>query len=365
MRLCTAAVLVGLSLLLMLVFSQLADQLFYGYRVFSKGLLSVQATISSVAPFALWDFLVLGFVLAAIVTLVIRIRSKKQIVPWFSVVALVLSAVFLLFTGGWALNHYAPPLAEQIGLDVRDRSIQDLDETTKYYLEQASRLAESVPRDENGTLVRQDFNELACCAGTAYEPLAASCAIYSGGSDKPVKALLLWGGPLLYSGYVGIFFSPTGEACVAPDCADADLPYAMCHEAAHRLGIASEDEANFSAFLACASSEDARFRYAGYYNAFVYCLNALYANDSDRARAMLAEASESDLRDGLALVRHDMSCTAEHYQEYESGFETVGDVVNDTYLKGFGEEEGIKTYGLVVDYLIALHAKGSSVLPDL
>jgi len=31
----------------------------------------------------------------------------------------------------------------------------------------------------------------------------------------------------------------------------------------------------------------------------------------------------------------------------------VGRAVNDTYLRGYGEQAGVRSYGLVVDYLIA------------
>jgi hypothetical protein len=31
----------------------------------------------------------------------------------------------------------------------------------------------------------------------------------------------------------------------------------------------------------------------------------------------------------------------------------VGTTVNDTYLKSFGEKDGVRSYGLVVDYLLA------------
>jgi hypothetical protein len=62
------------------------------------------------------------------------------------------------------------------------------------------------------------------------------------------------------------------------------MPFTMCHEVAHRLGIASEREANFAAFLACTASDDVRFVYAGDYSAFCYCFNALYRADPERAQ---------------------------------------------------------------------------------
>lgn len=135
--------------------------------------------------------------------------------------------------------------------------------------------------------------------------------------------------------------------------ATAELPFTMCHEAAHRLGIASEQEANFSAFLACSTSDDVRFSYSGYYSAFNYCVNALLAQDPERAQQLVSDALAGANGAGVALVLQDRTATQAHYRAFEGPFEDVGTTVNDTYLKSFGEKDGVRSYGLVVDYLLA------------
>ena len=209
-------------------------------------------------------------------------------------------------------------------------------------------------REEDGSLTRQDFFELARVAGSAYGNLANSYEVFRG-PQVPVKALLLWGEPLLYSGHTGIFWAPTGESGVPLNCPDADLPFIMCHEAAHRLGIADEGEANFAAFLACDDSADARLVYSGYFNAFSYCFGALYGADPDRAVAMVNETAEGALGQGVYLLFADRAAARELYDSYKGPFQEVGTAVNDTYLKSFGESEGVRSYGLVVDSLIAWH----------
>ena len=254
---------------------------------------------------------------------------------------------------GWALNHYAPPLAEELGLAVGEYSVDELADATAHYLAEAARLAPEVPRDEDGQQVRQDFFELARVAGGSYEGLSIVYPVFNG-STAPVKALLLWGPPLLYSGHTGIYWAATAEAGVPLDSAVAEEPFIMCHEAAHRMGIASEQEANFAAYLACEASDDARLRYAGNYSAFCYCVNALLRHDPERAQQVVQEAADTELAEGVTLVLADRQATSAHYNAYEgTAFEQVGTTINDTYLKGFGEEVGVQSYGLVVDYLIA------------
>ncbi len=353
-RLVAAALLAAACPLLAMLFSQPSLQaiLFPGYRRLSELLMSALATATSVAPFAIWDWLTAGLVVAAFTTLVRRIRRHRRMLPWFSVVALVVAATALLGTAGWALNHYAPELSQDLGLEVGQYSKDQLADATSYYLNQAASRAQLVPREEDGTLSHQDFYELARIAGASYAPLSQRYEVFSG-STAPVKSLLLFGEPLLYSGHTGIFWAATAESSVPLHTAIAELPFTMCHEAAHRLGIASEQEANFSAFLACSASDDVRFSYSGYYSAFNYCVNALLAQDPERAQQLVSDALAGANGAGVALVLKDRAATQKHYQAFEGPFEDVGTTVNDTYLKSFGEKDGVRSYGLVVDYLLA------------
>lgn len=373
-RLVAAAILAVACPLLALLLSQPSLQavLFPGYRRLSKSLMSALAAAASIAPFAIWDWLTAALAVAAVATLARRIRRRQRILPWLSVVALVVAATAFLGTAGWALNHYAPPLSQDLGLEVGQYSEDQLASVTSYYLEQAASRAQLVPREEDGTLrnpsgmssprlvpreedgtlSQQDFYELARIAGASYAPLSQRYEVFSG-STAPVKSLLLFGEPLLYSGYTGIFWAATAESSVPLGTATAELPFTMCHEAAHRLGIASEQEANFSAFLACSASDDARFSYSGYYSAFNYCVNALLAEDPERAQQLVSDALAGENGPGVALVLQDRAATQAHYQAYGGPFEDVGTTVNDTYLKSFGEKDGVRSYGLVVDYLLA------------
>ena len=352
LRLVASGVLVAASLALRAALAHFGQALFPWWRQLSRAVASAQAAVVGIVPFALWDIGVAVLVMVLLVSLVRMLRARRSLVPWLSHVALAGSLTFALFVG-WALNHYAPPLATAIGLDVGASSVDELEDATRLYLTRAAELAPSVPREEDGTLSQQDFFELARIAGASYAPLAERHDVFRG-SQAPVKALLLWGEPLLYSGHTGIFWAPTGESGVPLNCSRVDMGFIMCHEAAHRLGLASEQEANFAAFLACEASDDARLAYSGHYHAFAYCFNALYAADADRAVALVNELAEDEtLNLGVYLVFVDRAANREHYASYEGSFKKVGTAVNDGYLRSFGEAEGVRSYGLVVDYFIA------------
>ncbi|MGN0071905.1 MAG: DUF3810 domain-containing protein [Atopobiaceae bacterium] len=355
-RLAAAGVLLLSCPICMLLFSHTPEAFFPAYREFSKGLAGVLSWLTSWAPFALWDIGLVAAGIWIVFTLIRRLWKCEKLLPWASWTLLFVAAVTALAVDGWALNHYGPTLAEEMDLPIHEYSEDELAQATGYYLGKAADTASSVPRNDGGSLADQDFYELAKIAGSSYVSLSEQYPVFSG-STEPVKALLLFGEPLLYSGHTGIYWAASGEAGVPTDDAAAELPFTMCHEAAHRLGIASEEDANFAAFLASSTSDDARFVYSGYYDAFAYCLNALYAQDAARAQQVVQEALGEN-EEGVTLVFSDRAATQEHYAAYEGTFEEVGTSVNNSYLQSFGETAGVKSYGLVVDDLIAWYEKG-------
>ena len=357
-RFAAAGILLALTGLLMAVFKQWSTAFFPAYRGFSKAVEGALATLFSIVPFSLWDILALALGVFILARLAWRIAKRRSISRWLANICVLAAALLLFAVGAWGLNHYAPPLSEELGLTVEEYSADELENATTYYLSQAAARARSVPRNDDMTLAQQDFDELASIAGKSYSALAQSHSLFEG-SNAPVKKLLLAGEPLLYSGHTGIFWPITGEANVPENVASAELPFTMCHEAAHRLGIASEQEANFCAFLAASASDDARFSYAAYYSAFCYCLNALASSYPERAQTLIENAigdtvDPSDTKSyGARLVLYDRACASEHYQAYEGPAQEAGTAANDAYLKAFSEESGVKSYGEVVDYLIA------------
>ena len=293
--------------------------------------------------------MVILFILA-IVSLVFATK-KKRFLKWVCSIFLIVSVLCFVAVFGWMLNHYAPDLSTYIDLDVKEYSIEQLNDACEYYLLKAGELSVKMDRDEEYHLKDYDVYETGELAGKAYKNIEEKYPIFKG-SDVRVKSFSLIGDYLLYNDIVGMFMPLDGESSVCAHSASVQLPYYMCHEAAHRLGLASEQEANFAAFMACINNEDRRFLYSGYYMAFSYCFSSLYRTDPEKALALYEKYSENR---GVLLVRYDRSDAAEVYKKYESKLSEVSDHINDTYLKTFSEEDGIQSYGKVTDYLIAYY----------
>jgi hypothetical protein len=63
--------------------------------------------------------------------------------------------------------------------------------------------------------------------------------------------------------------------------------------------------------------------------------------------------------EGIRLVQLDQQDTRKAYSKYDSPLQEVSDHINDTYLKTFSQESGIRSYGEVTDYLIAWYLAGN------
>ena len=334
---------------------------FPGYRTASRVIMKGLSALTGLVPFSIWDIGAALLILAAAVTLIITIvricrltrgvgTRLRAFLCWISSWILMVSLLASFAVSGWMLNHYAPKLSAELGLEIRKYSPEELYNATKYYLDKAMEYAEKQERDENGSLVRQDFNTLAEKAGKCYEGISELYPVFSGGSTARAKKLSLTGIFYLQRGISGIFMPLTAESSVPEMDAVVDLPYTMAHECAHRLGIASEEECNFAAYLACEESDDPYFLYSAYYSAYIYCHNKLLREDKSWNEQLMDGASGT----GFDLLYQDMREASAWYKSYEK--EKAAEKMtktNDTYLKTFSQEEGVKSYGEVVNDLIA------------
>ena len=316
------------------------------YTDFSRKAMRIIGAVTGWIPFCLWQVLAVLLVLSIPVGLAAAIKQKR-ILGWLT--GLVETAVLLvfLFVGLWGLNHYAPTIGEQTGLEVQKSSVEELENAARWYAEQASAWSVRVDRDENDNVVLPDYGTLEDMAVACYDRLGERNERFA----DPVQAVkpLIASKAFSYTGTTGVFLCLTGEASVNTDTFPLNIPFTMCHELGHSLAVAAEDQANYCAYLACTASEDALMRYSGFYNAFLYCVSALRREDKDAAARVWELCSEQ-------LVR-DASANAAHNKQYEGKVQNTVQAVNDGYLKAFSHPSGVKSYGLVVDYLIAEYQK--------
>ncbi len=339
-------------------FSTLVDMV---YPYVSRFLQNSLAVWASSVDFTVWQLLVVLMILGVLTTLVLCITMKWNIIRWLGWVLACASFLWMTHTGMYGLNYYAGPLSDDLRLSVMELTSKDLEDATIYFRDKANTLALELPRDENGDLLFSDFDTLAGQAGEGFHTLAyeESASVFAG-ETVPVKKLA-WAGLYTSMGICGVTMPLTGEAAVNPQIPAMSLPFTMCHEMAHRMCIALEDDANLAAFLTCIANESKEFQYSAYYMAYRYCYNALAGSglpeDAAAAARIHSEVNEK--------FRHDLRVYDRFFAENQDDLASnIAGVANDTYIKVSGDDAGTASYGNVAILLANWYVQ-VQVLPYL
>lgn len=355
----TAGIIAAITMGLMMLaerFSSLVDMV---YPYVTREFQSILAEWSSTVPFTLWQVLVVVMVLAVATTLVLMITLKWNFVEWLGWVLAGVSCIWLLHTGVYGLNYYAGPISADIRLGSYEFTVEDLEEATIYFRDQANAMALEMERDENGALIYDDFDTLALQAGDGFNTLAyeQSGSVFAG-SILPVKQLG-WADMYTAMGILGVTMPLTGEAAVNPQIPVVALPFTMCHEMAHRMCIATENDANFAAFLTCLANESKQFQYSAYYMAYRYCYNALRSAGTAEAAAAAARVQ----LDVNTYLQYDLKMYDRFFQTHrDNNAANIADMANDGYIKASGDKNGTASYGQVSIYLVNWYIE-KQVLP--
>jgi len=317
------------------------------YRVVA----AVLVPLTSPVPFSMAEVGLAGLVALGLVLLVrgaIRLRRGPdrpgRIARAAVAAAAGAGAVYLVFELVWGLNYARRPLAETLGLSAGGGAAAELGPLAQALLDESAALRAGLPEDAAGALsIPGGVGAAAPRAREGYQRLFAARPVLAGtvGLAKPVLSSSL----MSYLGIGGIYAPFTGEANVNATLPDWDRPFTICHELAHQRGFAREDEANFLAYLACRSHPDRDFQYSGTFQAALYAMGALRAADPS-AYGVLRRAVPAPLERDLAAL-------AAWRARYKSRLSAVQDRVNDTYLRSQGQSEGVRSYGRMVDLLLA------------
>lgn len=254
--------------------------------------------------------------------------------------------IWCLLVYTWTLNYARLPLETRLSLDLSDRSPDQLAALYTHLIERLNTLSTEVARDTSGYMIIPDGYQSVFKRSTAiYEALSKDYPMLGGhfGPPKPVTLSQL----MLYTDIIGVYTPFTCEANVCVAILDQDLPATTLHELAHLRGIALEDEANFIATLAATYSEDADFKYSGYFSALIYTGNALYKVSPDTYKTLNASLNEA--------VRRDLKHHSDFLKAYQGPVNTISATLNDSYLKANGISDGDASYGRMVDLLVAYY----------
>ncbi len=253
--------------------------------------------------------------------------------------------IYLVFNVLWGLNYDRSGVARQFNLEVRTYTREDLLQLTTAL---QGKLCYYADRIEARGRAHLDNNRLLFQSGVAafrnIEPVLPFLA-YAYPSIKPSLITPLG----RYFGFTGYYNPFTAEAQLKTSVPPFVKPFVLCHEIAHQIGYAKENEANFISFIVARESADLHFRYSVYFDMYLYALAELGEEDFTAAW-MLSRTAHPQ-------VQRDRRTYAEYLRGEQNSIEPFVSTFYDQYLKMNNQPKGKGSYNQVVGWLIALMKK--------
>lgn len=312
---------------------------------------SLLRKLTASVPFSVAELLCVLLVLDVFVFLVFAVvylaRVEKKCAAVYSLALTLLCAALTVYTAFcwlWGVYYYTDRFYEQSGLSAEKISVDELYAVTERFAEKLIAADAAVPRDENGRVAasREDILD---AANGVYATLYAEFPFLVQGSE-PIKPIY-FSRVMSYIGFTGFYCPFTGESSVNMDSPVAALPTTCVHELSHRRGVATEQECNFLGILAAAESSDAVYRYSGCLTGYIHLSNALYGVDREKWQTLYDTLPES--------VIADFRFSNAYWAQFEGSVRETSDVVYDSFLKSYGNELGLRSYGACVDLLAAYY----------
>ncbi|MGB4439515.1 MAG: DUF3810 domain-containing protein [Sedimentibacter sp.] len=291
-------------------------------------------------------------ILLIIYTLSMAINSFKHKTTNFfknyiANIGVAVSCIYCLFVLFCGLNYYRYEFTHYSGLVIEESSKEELVNLCEILINDANEMRGKLNTSNDNTAALYDYNYYGTSkrAKNSFNSISAKYEILKGNypAPKPVKLSKI----MSHMNITGIYFPFTFEANVNVDIPPYQIPATMLHELVHLRGFMREDEANFISYLACINSGYDDFAYSGTMLALTYSMNALYAEDYD-SFAKLYETYSEDVKNDIAFSKN-------YWKQFDTKVAEISSNINDTYLKANNQEDGVKSYGKMVDLLLAYY----------
>lgn len=252
------------------------------------------------------------------------------------------SVVYFMFHMLWGFNYYREPLRKTLNLG-NEYTTEELIDITNRLIAKSNNLHRSLGYADS---VKIDLpfthKELFAHTENSFDNLEKTFPSLSLKPRSVKKSI--WSMGLTYMGYSGYLNPFSGEAQVNGLIKSYKFPVVACHEQAHQLGYAKENEANFIATLAALHNDNDYIKYSGYIFALRYCVNELSYRDKD-----LYYATLETINPGILKSYKEMR---DFWDRYNNPFEELSKAWYNLFLKANNQPKGIKTYSYMVALMV-------------
>ncbi len=340
----------------------------FAEEVFAKRIYHVYSivisNITGIFPFSIGEItllitpILLTVILIRFILKVVRCTTKKDqdkikqptrgylIRKGFLNVGCALSILLFMYTIGCGVNYYRYPFSYYSNLTIQDSTESELKELCLSLSNQANMIRSQITSEDNFGVFKfsESISNVNGEIVKAYHNLSKKYPILSGSYPKAKSVIV--SRFMSRMEITGIFWPFTMEANVNVDIPEHSIPATMAHEMAHLRGFMREDEANYIAYLACTSSDNLEIQYSGVILALIISGNALYDKNPDLYYEVSSTYSTK--------VRIDLNANTEYWRQFENKtISDIADQINNTYLIMNDQEDGVQSYGRMVDLLLA------------
>ncbi len=267
-----------------------------------------------------------------------RKRITKDTRNWVLDILTTCSFIYFAFHLFWGMNYYRIPLHETLNLNNTYSTIE-LQAVAEKLIVKANAIHLTITNNDS-VKIEMPFSkrELLKMSENGYKNLAE---IYPNLEHNPASSKLsLYSLPLTYMGFSGYLNPFTNEAQIDGLIPLHKYPTTICHEKAHQIGYAAENETNFIGCLATINNDNIYFRYSGYIFALRHCLSELSKRDITLYDSLVEKINKGILKNYQESY--------EFWSSYQNPLEPLFKESYDTFLKANNQDKGIESYSYAV-----------------
>ena len=297
--------------------------------------------VSNAVSFALFDMITVIAAVVLIMSAVLAVgraramRSVRPLGAWFLSLCTAAAVAYLVFLGMWGLNYRRVPMAERLVLATAPPSTEQVVKLGFEAIRRMNTLHTEAHRIGWDGDPRSNADLLTAYAFVQKRLLGVADAV-----PGRLKSSLY--GPYFRWTTVDGMVDPFAlEVLANPDLLPFERTFVAAHEWAHLAGFADEAEANFVGFLTCVRA-GVPAQYSGWLSLYWQIGSEVAPEDRKRLWERVGEGPRRDiqaisdrLRRGQLPFLRDASWR-----------------VYDRYLRANRVEEGVRSYGQVINLVL-------------
>ena len=304
-------------------------------------------------PFSFGDVMYAIVIVYAFVSVYKLIKNRfRTFLNFLTKALLFANLIYFSFHLLWGLNYYRLPLHEALEID-KEYTTEELICLTQRLIKESHKLHNALQKTDSLPVeFTYSLHEIFRKSPEGYAIVEDNFPKLNYAPTSIKNSLFRL--PLTYMGFGGYLNPITQEAQVNGMQPAHRWPLVSCHEEAHQLGFAKENEANFIAVMATTNHPDPYFKYSGYIFALRYCLSDVYMRNPDAGQLL-----KNQIRPGI-LANYRQS--NDFWLAYQNPLEPILAEFYGGYLKANNQPGGMQSYSYVVALLVN-YFKNKSDLP--